>query len=388
MKQYWLRLFPEQPLSLEDERIIPAAALRGAIAANLLGGCVKGHEHDTGPCSADCRYWSLFGEGANVRIGPAYAGSGDQTEPLLATVRTCGKAPGFKTAGGHGVFDVAIRQWVFERVCAEPQRLFAPFSLRCPTCEAALEPYEEMVTRQGEREFAVVKDVATPVQITYAALNRTRKRVVGRYPAAGKLVNRGLYYVAKVDTPERLDSLLREAMADGLRIGGRRSRGMGAVGAELAERQTDQPGLAERISRFNRAIRAEQRFYAATGTASLARDEGEWYFTLDARSPLLGAYESGPSIIPVLSTLPSVIPIRQWLATEPVGGWHAAEGLPRRTQLGATGVILYRVPSETKHADVEELLAFAETAGLGAGRELGHGAITICDPFHLFMDPL
>src|SRR5215467_12274889 len=113
MKHYWLRLFPEQPLHLDDEYVISAGAVRGALAAILLSTCVAGHQHDTGPCSSGCRYWSLFGEGVQPRIGPAFAGSGDETQPFLQTSRTCQAYPGFKATGGHGVFDIALRTWVF-----------------------------------------------------------------------------------------------------------------------------------------------------------------------------------------------------------------------------------------------------------------------------------
>src|SRR5260221_7795438 len=154
MKRYLLRLIPEHPLRLADETTIPAAALRGALADVLLATCVPGHEHDTGPCGAHCRYWTLFGEGISLRFGPAYLGTGDDTTPLLLTARTCSRAPGFKTADGHGVFDIAIRQSIFEQAVVNPQQLLAPFSLRCPVCNAPLISYTGLVTRQSEREYA------------------------------------------------------------------------------------------------------------------------------------------------------------------------------------------------------------------------------------------
>jgi CRISPR-associated Csx10 family RAMP protein len=395
LKHYWLRLFPEQPVVLRDETTIPAAALRGAIASMLLITCVPGHEHDTGPCNAQCRYWSIFGEGANLRIGAAYAGSGDSTEPFLATARTCSLSPGFKTAGGHGVFDVAIRQWIFEEMCAEPQHILAPFSLHCPTCDAPLMPCEGTATRLGEREFTAIgarEAISSPVTTHHASLNRARKQVVERFEVTGKAINRSLYFVARLDVPDRLDTLLRDTVGDRLWIGGRRSRGMGEMRVEFAARKQDDPifnlPLNERIARFNRAVRAEYRFYAAGDPGHRSSSEGEWYFTLDLHSPALVAYAAAPSVVPMLDTLPSVIAVRHWLSTETVGGWHGAAGLPRRTQPGIRGVILYRVPAETNRTAVEEMLAFVEAEGVGAGRERGFGAVTICDPFHLHVDPI
>jgi hypothetical protein len=65
-----------------------------------------------------------------------------------------------------------------------------------------------------------------------------------------------------------------------------------------------------------------------------------------------------------------------------------AAGLPRRIMIGGTGVILYRVPADANRRMVEEMLAFIEDEGIGMGRDRGCGAVRICDPFHLFMEPL
>ncbi len=388
MNRYWLRLFPEQPLRLDDETMIPAGVLRGAIAAAALTSCVPGHEHDLGPCSAGCRYWSLFGEGATLRIGPAYAGAGDETQPFLATARTCSLMPGFTVTGGHGVFDVAIRQWVFEQACGDPQRLLAPYTLRCPVCDAPLMPCEGLATRQGEREYAAVGEIATTITVSHAAQGWVRRQIVDRYEASAKLISRGLYYTAQIDIPDRLDGLFREVITGGSWIGGRRSRGMGAVRTELVPYVAREPSLDERIARFNRAVRTEHRFYAAMAATHISDDEGESYFTLDLHSPALPAYESAPSIVPALAALPGVIPMRQWVSSYTVGGWHSAAGLPRRTQIGITGVILYKVPPEANRANIAEVLAFLEAEGVGTGRERGFGSVTICDPFHLMVDPL
>ncbi len=388
MKSYWLRLFPEQPVALDDAMMIPTAALRGAVANILLSTCIPGHQHDLGPCNAQCRYWSMFGEGRALRIGAAYAGTGDETAPFLASTRTCSLVPGFKVTGGHGIFDVAIREALFEQASSDPQRVLAPFLLRCPTCNAELIPCEGLLTRQGEREFVMVGDIASPVTTHHTTLGRSRRQILARYEHTASLINRGIYYVARLDVLDRHEPLLREVLSGGLWIGGQRSRGRGKMRAELGPRSSEALPLAERIVRFNRTYRAEQRFYAAMYTARLIGDEGEWYFTLDFQSPTLAGYRNEPSSLPALATLPTVALVRSWSSAQPVGGWHLAAGLPRRTQLGVTGVLLYRVPAETSRAIVEDVLAYLETDGVGMGRERGYGMVTVCDPFHLEMDPL
>ncbi|MEP7286400.1 MAG: hypothetical protein ABI947_11585 [Chloroflexota bacterium] len=388
MTHYWLRLLPEQALHIEDDRVIPAHVIRGAIANILLGTCIPGHEHDVGPCSAECRYWSLFGEGVALKIGAAYAGTADETRPFLATARTCTRSPGFRTAGGHGIFDIAIRQTIFEQACTDPQNLLVPYNTRCPQCNAPLVACEGLFTQQGEREFVGVGDVSASVVVTGVALDRTRKQIVARYRTEGRTINRSIYYVAHLDIPSHLDGLLRQTLADGLWIGGQRSRGMGAVHTELVPYTSPRLTLSDRIAHFNRAVRAEQRFYAAMDTTHFTLDDGEWYFTLDLPNPAYAAYESSLSIVPRLAMLPAAVPLRHWLHPHTAKGWHAAAGVPRRTQIGAAGVVLYRVPAETNRVMVEEVLAFLEAEGIGLGRERGYGAVTICDPFHLIVEPL
>src|SRR5262249_4592723 len=143
------------------------------------------------------------------------------------------RVPGFKNIGGHGVFDIAIRQWVFEQTSQTPDRLLAPFSLRCPTCDAPLMPYRTVITRQGEREYAAVGEVATPVTSTHASVSRTRKQVIERHEIAALMLNRGLFYVAQLTLSEHLEPLLRQTLGAGLWIGGKRSQGFGAMRVEL-----------------------------------------------------------------------------------------------------------------------------------------------------------
>jgi CRISPR-associated Csx10 family RAMP protein len=394
VKRFWLRLIPEQPLRLDDDHLIPAAALCGAIAAVALSGCVYGHEHDMGPCGTDCRYWSLFGEGVKLKIGTAYAGAGDETRPFLATARTCAKVSGFKAAGGHGIFDIAIRQWLFEHTAADQQRLagvYAPYLSRCLVCGAELIPCEGTYTRQGEREFAQVGEVSNETTVTFTTMNTLRKQVTANHHMTGRAMNRGVYYAAPIEIPDPLEGLFRQIIGGGLVIGGGRSRGMGQVRTELVPMTAPAViPMTDRIARFNRAVRAEQRYYsamAATTTSALSGEDGDWYFTLDLREPVVTDY-CQPSIIPSLPLLSTVTAQRHWLKASKIGGWNAAAGLPRAGGLGAAGVIVYRVSADTNRATVEELLAFIEAEGIGIDRERGFGDVTVCDPFHLFMEPL
>jgi CRISPR-associated protein Csx10 len=389
-----MRLIPEQPLVIENDHVINAQAVRGAIANVLLGTCKPGHEHDLGPCGAECRYWTLFGESVKLMIGAAYASNVDEVQPFLQTARTCAQVPGFKTAGGHGVFDIAIRQWMFEAASVDPLRMMAPFQARCPVCANDLMICSGFYTKLGEHEYALVGEVSTLVETNATSMNRVRKQVIKRHRSEARSIIRGIYFVARVDVPDAVDSLFKQAVAGGLMIGGQRSRGRGAVGVELIPYTGARIGLGERIGRFNRLLRAEQRYYAAmdTGqagqTGQVVGDDGAWYFTLDLHNAVYPAYAEAPSIIPKLTAIPGVLAVRRWVRPEIMTGWHNAVGLARRTQIGAVGVVLFQVSAETNRLLVEELLAFLEDEGIGSGRERGFGTVTVCDPFHLNVEPL
>jgi hypothetical protein len=384
VKRFRLRLIPEQPLALDDPRFIPAAALRGALATAAATGCVPGHPHDLGPCKADCRYWRLFGETPVWRITAAYAGTDDDTAPFLATARTCAISPGFKARGGHGVFDTAIRAWLSEG--ARPDRLFAPpYVARCPVCAAPLIQPEGLVICHNVEtgDYTSITDIATPVQTSHTTFSRTRRRIVGTHTESGSILGRGIYYSARLDVPDELESLFRELIGIGLWIGARRSRGMGGVQSELIALTEPPLGFTERIARFNRIVRAEKRFYAAMDS-TYPLDDGDWYFTIDLFDPVFVAYDRSATIVPTLP--PGVLLERAWIAAEPVSGWHIAAGLPRRTQLGARGVLLCRAPADQNRGEIERALAGIEQNGLG--RQRGYGTAGICDPFHLHLAPL
>ncbi|HVO42992.1 MAG TPA: hypothetical protein VMT34_10230, partial [Aggregatilineales bacterium] len=135
--------------------------------------------------------------------------------------------------------------------------------------------------------------------------------------------------------------------------------------------------------RFNRAVRAEKRFYSAMDS-TYPLDDGDWYFTLDLPDRVIIDYDVTASILP--APLPGTILERAWISTETMGGWHVAAGLPRRPQLAAHGVILYRAPADLSRAEIEHALAVVEEAGIG--QERGYGFVRVCDPFHLVVAPV
>src|SRR5262249_18263386 len=155
MQSYTLRLIPQQPLQLDDPATIPARTIRGALIAALQRNCHPNAIHDSGPCGPDCAFWSVLGTSVpGIRIGNAYATGQDSIGLHPGSARTCDLLPGFREQGGHGVSDVAIRAWVYERVVmSDPSQMLMPFEERCLVCGAELVPCTGRLVRAGEREW-------------------------------------------------------------------------------------------------------------------------------------------------------------------------------------------------------------------------------------------
>lgn len=395
MNYYWLRLYPEQPLHLDNPMLIPGRAIRGAAAAVTLRGCAPGDLHEGGACSPNCAYWPLFGATRHpIRFGAAYyASSGDESAPFPTTAQTCSALPGFTASGQHGVVDVAIRQWSFEQTFASLAQLYAPFETRCAVCDAALQPCAGLLIRHGERQFAAQSDVIQPISTEHrpmSRVNRARRDAPGLelFTQHGTLPARSACYVARLNVPEALDQALRAVLDEGLILGGRRTRGMGAVRAELVARPDPALTLHDRIAAFNRALRTEGRFYVAMGSYPLLSDEGYLYLTLDFNEGVLRNYTRQPSLLSDIKALRNATLLRQWLRPQVVGGRNTASGLPTRTQLAFAGVLLCRIPPEEDRTALEQALSYLEHNGIGLERERGYGSLTVCDPFHLEMEPL
>ncbi len=389
MTAYWLRLFPEQPLQLDDPSLITARALRGAIASVARRTCLPNALHEHGPCQAGCIYWPLFaGARAAIRFGDGYATTHDDLAPFAATVRTCALHPGFKTNGAHGVLDVAIRGWTFEQTWDHLARLPLPFEMHCAVCGAPLVACEGLLIRRSAHDFAIAEPIAmTPTRTEHRPLSRERWRganVADVFAQDGTLLTRSAYYCARLDVPDALDTLLRSVLAEGVLIGGRRTRGMGAVRVELAARPILGLTLHDRINEFNRVLRAERRFYTSIDETLIASDEGCWYFIVDFL--MQTSYDKQPAPLADIRALRRVSVIRQWLTHTLSEGRNTATGMPIGAAHTVSGTALYRVPPDEDRAALEQALTYLETNGLGLDRACSR--LTVCDPFHLELAPL
>jgi len=391
MITYWLRLWPQQPIILDDPRLIPGRTLRGALTAVARRGCDPASTHDRGSCSATCTYWPLFGTetpGATIRVGDAIATRTDDLWPIPTSARTCRVAPGFSPEG-HGVSDTAIRAWVFEQAIAHPDQLLAPFTACCAQCGADRIGWPSApgyLIHRANAQWTAVDVPIHPVETAH------RSAVAETFTQAGITLAEGAYYAASIDVPEALDTLLRATIREGLLIGGRRTRGAGLVRAELIARPTPETTIRARIQEFNRAIRAEQRFYTLmqgrggqTGTLAADLDEGAWLFTLDVIDALLPVGQFNPlANIPGMAAVPVV---RRWTHAQDHDGYRTASAQRAGTRSTISGTWLYRVSPEADRMATEGTLAYLESHGVGLEAARGGGAVTVCHPFHLVAEP-
>lgn len=139
--------------------------------------------------------------------------------------------------------------------------------------------------------------------------------------------------------------------------------------------------LEERIARFNRKLLDELTFYADQSDEvydEIDQARQNRFFTIDLRTEAILYRDGLPTDeISELARLPASC-VRAWLEQVVVGGWHAAAGLPRRTQAGVVGTYLCRFEGEPNLAELRGL----STEGIGELREQGYGQLMICNPVH------
>ena len=390
MLTYWLRLYPQQPLGLSDPRVIPGRAIRGALASVIRSNCLPEATHDSGPCNARCQYWLTFGSnapGSGIRVSDASATAQDAIVPFRITARTCPMVPGFISENGHGVVDTAIRAWIFEQAVGDLERrdaLLAPYVMTCAVCGTPLIACTGQVLQQAEHDWRTVSVSLNPV-----STNHRPTAASGQpwFTQTGTLLRGSTYYVARMDVPENLDALLRQVLGNGLIIGARRTRGQGLVRAELVARPDPLATTHTRIVAFNRALRNEQRFYSAMNALAVSDDDGAWYFTLDTEA-VQPAYYRQPDPLAEIKAFRSVGIVRRWQRAYDEDGRNTATGLRSGRRLLLSGTFICRAAPDADRSMLEQTLAYLETHGFGLGNERGFGLVTVCDPFHLELDPV
>ncbi|HLH25047.1 MAG TPA: CRISPR-associated RAMP protein Csx10 [Chloroflexota bacterium] len=403
-----LALAERQPdgQSVEGLDYVPGARLRGAAAAVLLaeGACPPAHREANGRCrAADCPVGALFGGPAAAVFGDCLPA--DAPELLPATAVSCQRVPGFRTQlgpeRGHGVFDTLIDR-AFWEILQPAGLLYTP---RCPEpgCQARVVRYAGCYGRGasgGARSYTAAR-VPTRVLARAGVDRRTRTTAAGRaytVPVVADVVadagggTRQMAFRGEVLVPDDANGArLADALARVEQLGGGGSRGLGAVRVVTAEVPPPSP-LAERLEVFARAVSVRRGQYARLAPLSAASLEGS-YFSLDLRADaLLRRRGWAPTTVLDADLLraatgvadPSLTLVRAYAAPAWRGGWNAAWGLPRPTELAAARGSCYLFRT-TDLAAWNAALEALEWQGIGLRTAEGYGRVHVCDPFHLVL---
>ena len=404
---------PESPLLLGEQSgagnfqqsldFIPGAVLRGAVAKRL--------RETAGDEAADA-----FFAGEEAWFGNGYAGDSGLIFSMPATAVTCKRYPGFAEkdeSKHHGIYDSLLADFAYglvsdpyfpARALMQPT-LGGDWSVWQPTIRKQLAVCRvkgcgeslETAGKQGVNYYrwdnreektlptsGFVKSRATHVGINRAravaedALLFTQETLL-----PGEAKNK--VFFAQLSIPTEKKVLLLSALEGEHFLGRGRSRGYGKVTVSTGRIRNELPPMATRLEGFAGGLKSALRPYFKADERVQTELPG-LFFALTCRAPAILTDFGQPVRIPtpdMLGMPAGTVSVGGWARMEQVGGWHAAAGLPRRTQLAtkAGSVFLYFVP-DGKIEDCVGWLEDLENAGIGEERARGYGAITVCAPFH------
>ena len=233
--------------------------------------------------------------------------------------------------------------------------------------------------------------------LTRVAINRQRKvaadellyslTAVNPLSVEGKEMN--LHGSARV--PSTLVSRVTDTLQKQVqRLGGGTSRGLGRVCVKVAKHE-ESDSLGQRIYDFNKALQGVYKAYCHLPNVEMEVLKGT-YFSVDLQSDAILTAEDGwqrsmiltaPMLQEMAGCDAEVALIRSFASYDYIGGWNAAWGLPKATDLATRmgSVFVFHT------ADIDSwisALKMLEKVGIGSRREEGFGQILICDPFHLW----
>ncbi len=367
--------------AVEAVQYIRGGLVRGAVAKVWLANSENGEP--------DNKFRQLFlGDNAGI-FRNCYPGS----NVLPATAAGCKDFAGFLKNDDdekHGIFDTLLERLVSEKA----DWLYQP---DCPHCNGLVEVQGGFYAQSNE--FKEKRALNTRL-LTRVAINRQRK------VAEDEL----LYHLTAVDPVShekdeeyakailsgsaRLPSNLASSVVDTLqkqvqRLGGGTSRGLGRVRVKVTKCERSD-SLKQRIDSFNDALKRLWDSYNHLPTVKMDVFEGT-YFSVALQSDAILTAEDGwqRSMVltaPMLQEMASCdVPakfIRSFASYDYVGGWNAAWGLPKETDLATRMGSVFVFHTSEIDSWVSALKKL-ENSGIGSRREEGFGQILICDPFHL-----
>ena len=371
--------------AVEAVNYIRGGLIRGAVANTLLAD-LKNREPDGD-------FEQLFlGDNAGI-----FRNCTPGTKILPATAVGCKDVSGFLADGKHGIFDTLLERIVSEKA----NWMYQP---NCPKCSGRVESQSGFYT--AAKASYKERHLNTRL-LTRVAINRQRK------VAEDEL----LYHLTAIDPvfvkreevnsedkiksekvilhgSARIPSGLAEKVAQTLRekvkrLGGGSSRGLGKV-CIAVDKQQPSDTLSKRIKVFNEGLQAVWQAYTDLPNTEIDPFEGT-YFCVNLQSDAVLTTEDGWQrnmvlIAPMLQEMAGgttdVTLVRSFASYDYVGGWNAAWGLPKETDLVTKMGSVFVFHTHDFDTWLPKLQTF-ENIGIGNRRDEGFGQILICDPFHL-----
>ena len=322
------------------------------------------------------------------------------TKVLPATAASCKDFSGFHKADDnekHGIFDTLLERIVSEKA----EWMYQP---NCPKCQGRVEAQGGFYTKS---ESIFTKKELNTRLLTRVAINRQRKvaedELLYHLTAIDPIIVKNkkeasqdevesekviLHGAARIPSGlvDNVTQTLRQKVK---RLGGGSSRGLGKVCIAVGKQQSSDT-LSKRIHNFNEGLQAVWETYADLPNTEIGAFEGT-YFSLNLLSDAILTAEDGwqrsmvltaPMLQEMAGCKTDVTLVRSFASYDYVGGWNAAWGLPKETDLVTKmgSVFVFHT------SDIDSLIPVLQTLesnGIGSRREEGFGQITICDAFHL-----
>ena len=321
---------------------------------------------------------------------------------LPATAASCKDFSGFRKADDnekHGIFDTLLERIVSEKA----EWMYQP---NCPKCQGRVEGQGGFYTKS---ESVFTKKELNTRLLTRVAINRQRRvaedELLYHLTAIDPIIVKNekktsqnevesekviLHGSARIPSGlvDKVDQTLQQKVK---RLGGGGSRGLGNVCIAVDKQQSPDP-LSKRIDDFNEALKKVWEAYSDLPNTEIGAFEGI-YFTLNLQSDAILTAEDGwqPSMTlnaPMLKDMTGcktdLTLVRSFASYNYAGGWNAAWGLPKGTDLVTQmgSVFVFHTPDiDAWFPELQTL----ENIGIGNRREEGFGQVLICDPFHLQM---
>lgn len=345
---------------------------------------------------------------AGIKFPNCYLTAEQPAFPLPLTAQTCKRASGFFERGKkHGVADTLLMQLAYDWVARDGARrcIPLPFQYKCPQCRQRTEEFPRVVEYQANGKYVAVE--ASLHRQTRVAINRARLTAEDGQLYSVQAIDEGSQFVGLMEVDDEREKLARGWLARIKRIGGRTSRGFGAVTVK-AEQSLANDDLRTHVEQFNAQYREFEKDLLAVADAPKSADE-RTLFTVNLRSDAVLRDAAGlPTLqldlraaLAELATdeerqlLDAVAPkpIAQFTQPQLVSGWQTVWQLPKEVLLSSRMGGLYVFAAdlgqdEHKQRTLYSLLEKLQATGIGELRQDGCGQIIICDPFHMEVKPV